>query len=574
MARFNKGGIPQVGPQSVVTSTTERVLTHEGARGYARDAKSELFLLAASFMGGDDNFYEKSSDRYERLIALVNEVELVADPDWAYNFVMWLRKEANMRTVAMVVAVEYVRARLARDETDAFSVKVGSSTTYVEHTNRDIVSVALQRADEPAEMFAYWLHKYGKMIPQPVKNGVSDAAIRLYNEFSYLKYGKSRSSAVTMMDVLRLTHAVPKDEKQNALFNVIVGKSDVEGYEPGTLPMIHARTVLYNLPTDVRRVVDPITFKQAGMTWENLSEWLPGGMDAEAWELAIPNMGIMALIRNLRNFDEAGISKLSAMLVEQQIRDPEIVRRSRQLPFRWYQAYRATDSLRYGMALEEALDYSLVNIPTMRGKTLVLVDMSGSMGTRVSDRSVVTYADAASLFGTALKLANPHGVDLYQFGSDYNHLVGRYINRQGREFGSDGKAWNGVTKEIDLRTGGSILRGMSKFHDMGGTEIHKAVAETMSDKYDRVILLTDEQGWSAPNYDDLPIPAGKSLYVWNLAGYQAGISRSGRYQRHTFGGLSDSAFKLIPILEAGRNSGWPWEIREENGQAQQEGTVQ
>ncbi|MGW1494954.1 hypothetical protein [Streptomyces sp. NPDC002402] len=29
--------------------------------------------------------------------------------------------------------------------------------------------------------------------------------------------------------------------------------------------------------------------------------------------------------------------------------------------------------------------------------------------------------------------------------------------------------------------------------------------------------------------------------------------------RHTFGGLSDAAFRLIPLLESGQDSNWPWE---------------
>ena len=33
----------------------------------------------------------------------------------------------------------------------------------------------------------------------------------------------------------------------------------------------------------------------------------------------------------------------------------------------------------------------------------------------------------------------------------------------------------------------------------------------------------------------------------------------GKPNRHTFGGLTDAAFRLIPLLEAGRAGAWPWE---------------
>lgn len=581
MSRFNKGGIPQVGPRSAVTATEERVVTFEGMSAYKRTPKGELFLLAASFMGGDDNFYEKEQTRYKRLTELIRSNEVITDGEWLWQFVNWLRNDAQMRTVSMVVALEAVRTRVVNGMTDPFNGVIRDITSQL--TNRDIVSAALARADEPAEALAYWLHKYGKPIPQPVKNGVADAARRLYNEFSFLKYGDQKSAALNMRDVLRLVHVEPRDGKQNALFEFIVGKG--VGAGPENLPVINNRNNLYSIPRDERRqLLSASAFKVSGMTWENVSEWIPGGMDGAAWDAIIPNMGVMALIRNLRNFDEAGISRESARYVEDQIRSPEVVRKSRQLPFRWYNAYRAVDSVRWSTALDEALTYSLVNIPKLRGNTLVLVDMSGSMfQSKVSPKSNVLYADVATLFGSALKLANPHGVHLYQFGSDYGDLVDRYIDHRGLRYGpgGNGHKWSGVTKEIDIRTGGSVLRAMEKFHDMGGTELHRAVAETVKPEHDRVIILTDEQAFGSGfnswinssvatngRYDDLPVPANKNVYIWNLGGYEAGVVRSGRYHRHTFGGLSDSAFKLIPILEAGRNSSWPWTVkdREENGE--------
>jgi hypothetical protein len=561
MSRFNNKSTPVVGGRSGVQTTGETVVNHAGRVGYGRDVKGELFLLAASFMGGDDNFYEKSQDRYERLQNLIANVvaEEGDDTTWLLNFVTWLRKDANLRTVAMVIAVETARTRLMTD-------KQGG--------NRDLINAALQRADEPGEALAYWLSNYGKPIPWPIKNGIADAAIRLYNEFSFLKYGKNRNKSVSMKDVLRITRPTPGDAKQSALFSYIIDPTPVpvfatEFVGPG-LPVIAAREKLAGFPKERRREIlaSPVgqaLLKEAGFTWENLSEYLPGGMDAEAWELAISNMNIMALIRNLRNFDEAGINKLARNVVRAKI-NPQNVRDSKQLPFRWYQAYRATDSLHYVADLEDALDLSLENIPKLKGKTLVLVDMSGSMFQgNVSERSVVTYADAASLFGAALKLRNPDGVDLYQYGSNYHDLSLRYYStKDHRPFAEyrPNERWTGVTKRIDLNVGSSVLRSMEKFQDMGGTQTQNAVAETITPEHDRVIIITDEQAFqSRVDYTRLGIPAGKSLYVWNLAGYKAGLVESGKYKTHVFGGLNDAAFQMIPLLETGKSVGWPWEVK-------------
>ena len=70
----------------------------------------------------------------------------------------------------------------------------------------------------------------------------------------------------------------------------------------------------------------------AGFSWERLSGWLPGGMDAEAWETVIPSMGVMALVRNLRNFDEAGISDAAIDAVITKITDADEVARGAAVP--------------------------------------------------------------------------------------------------------------------------------------------------------------------------------------------------------------------------------------------------
>jgi hypothetical protein len=47
------------------------------------------------------------------------------------------------------------------------------------------------------------------------------------------------------------------------------------------------------------------------------------------------------------------------------------------------------------------------------------------------------------------------------------------------------------------------------------------------------------------------------LYTWNLVGYQHGHNPGGP-NRHTFAGLTDAAFRVVPLLEAGKNAVWPW----------------
>ena len=58
--------------------------------------------------------------------------------------------------------------------------------------------------------------------------------------------------------------------------------------------------------------------------------------------------------------------------------------------------------------------------------------------------------------------------------------------------------------------------------------------------------------------DDL-VPKATPVYMWNMAGYKPGAMPSGSTGRHTFGGLTDQAFRMIPLLERGRDARWPWE---------------
>jgi hypothetical protein len=85
-----------------------------------------------------------------------------------------------------------------------------------------------------------------------------------------------------------------------------------------------------------------------------------------------------------------------------------------------------------------------------------------------------------------------------------------------------------------------------------------------------VVIVTDEQtqagylpsnmhhqhGGMPPTLIDDLVPKTVPLYMWNFGGYSRGAAPSGTGNRVTLGGLSDFAFRLIPILEAGRDCRW------------------
>ncbi|GGU90878.1 RNA-binding protein [Streptomyces litmocidini] len=535
MTRFNSRGTrPAV--SSPVATTGERTRTHEGGAGHLRDSRSELFLLAVANMVGQDTFYETGGQRDDRYTALVRQLA-VEDPAWTAGLLAWLRGPGNMRTASIVGAAEFAYARLAAAKGDS---GLGHQVAIEQQDagwNRRVIGSVLQRADEPGELLAYWTSRYGRAIPKPLKRGIEDALGSLYTERSLLKYDTA-GKGYRFGDVVELVHPTPKALWQGDLFgHAIDRRHNRDKPIPESLQLLHTRAAISEWDTDKRRQLlrrpDAAEFlNHAGMTWEALAGWLQGPMDKEAWEAIIPSMGYMALLRNLRNFDEAGVSDDIAEQVAKRLSDPQEVARSRQFPFRFLAAYKHAPSLRWGHALEKALGYSLASVPALPGRTLVLVDRSGSMFGGLSERTQLNRADSAAVFGTAVA-ARAEQADLVEFGT--------------------------TSRLVPLGKGESVLRVLERFHDLGGTNTTEAVRAHYRG-HDRVLIVTDEQA-SYSYYGDptAQVPASVPVYTWNLAGYQAGHGPSGSANRHTFGGLTDAAFRMVPLLEAGRDASWPWE---------------
>ncbi|MGW6060217.1 TROVE domain-containing protein [Streptomyces sp. NPDC055189] len=524
MARFNTKAAKAL-VTSAVKSTGRTAPTHEGVRGRMRDPRSELFLLAVANFVSQQTFYETGAARDHRFAALVRRLA-VEDPEWVAGLLGWLRGEGNMRTASIVGAAEYVKARLDAGATEG-------------PANRQVVASVLRRPDEPGELLGYWTATYGRNIPKPVKRGIADAVRRLYGEKALLKYD-TVSKGYRFGDILNLVHAAPDADKpwQGDLFRYALDRrhNPDTAVPPESARILAAHRELMALPVAERRAVvtgagGAERLAAAGITWEALAGWLQGPMDKAAWEAVIPSMGAMALVRNLRNFDEAGVSDEVAAGVAAKLADPAQVAKSRQFPFRYLAAYQHAPSLRWAYPLEQALGHSLANVPALPGRSLILVDRSGSMWSPLSARSQLNRADAAAVFGTALAL-RAADADLVEFGTS--------------------------SYRVKCRKGESVLKVLKRFGDLGGTNTTEAVRRFYK-KHDRVLIVTDEQ--AAYNHHGGPteqVPAHVPVYTWNLAGYRVGHGESGTGNRHVFGGLSDAAFRMVQLLEAGSSSDWPW----------------
>lgn len=526
MAKFS-GSKARANVLAPMRTTDVQIDTHEGGLGYERDAKTELFLLAVSNLVAEDTFYESAKERDTRFRDLAHAVTK-QDPAWIREFIPYLRNTMQMRSASIVLAAHYVAAK-------------GEGS-------RHVVNYAMSRADEPAEILAYYAQEYGKNFPQPLKRGVADAVERLYNEFSALRYdGKTR--AWRMGDVIQLAHPKPLTAEKSALYKYLMNArydNSEALMNTADLPVIAEYQSAMNLPVELRRSFLKDKRIPAGMSWESLSGWLQSPMDAEAWEAVIPQMGYMALLRNLRNFEDAGISQGMQEYVRDKITDPEQVAKSRQFPIRFYAAWKATDSLTWGRELETALDLSVANVPKLRGRTLILIDVSGSMQDKMSGRSQNKRWEVAAVFGAAFAKANPDS-DLVLFQSNSHRII----------------------------PARSVLQTVDKIRPSvgGGTNTWQAFNEHYAG-HDRTIIITDEQahpypssyGYGSYRYADLreSMPDAKRgdtpLYTFNVAGYKAAHIQQGQRGSYVFGGLTDAGFTLLKSLEDLHSGKWPWEL--------------
>ena len=499
-------------PKSALTVVDVDTVTHEGAPAKEKDAKTALFTLAVTSATGDDTFYESADERDSRLRSLVTT--LTADePEFIQKLVPFLRNTANMRSAPLVIAAEYALAGGPK--------------------KRQVIRSAMARADEPAEFVGYWIARTdSRTLPGGVQRGLADAVRDLYNEYSALKYNSSRN-AVRMADVIELVHPKPKSGWQGDLFKYLLDDRHHGDAVPSELlSTLVTRRALQSTPEDKRRkMINTSEWEEtahlAGITWEFLSGWLPGGMDKDAWEAVIPNMGYMALLRNLRNFDEAEISDATKTAIKDRLGDPAQVAKSRQLPFRFWSAYNATKSLHWSETLEKALELSVKNIPEFDGSTLVLIDVSGSMSSGGwNSRSTVRPADIAALFGSAVFAKNAKSTRVAVFGTG--------------------------SKDVTPAQKGSILRNLETLrenHGVGhGTMIREAVLKQHKGE-DRIVIFTDMQT------HDGGASAKALAHYFDLGGYSS-VPVGENDGTFMYAGFTDSTFRQMALNELTRRSDW------------------
>ncbi|HVU48665.1 MAG TPA: TROVE domain-containing protein [Terracidiphilus sp.] len=441
-------------------NTPARPRTHEGAPAAVISPEQALRRSVLSCMLWEGEFYEDGVQIAGRIRELVPQVpaEKVA------ALAVEARERMKLRHAPLLVVREMARHA----------------------THRGLVAETLarvvQRADELSEFVAiYWADGRQPLSAQ-VKKGLA-GAFGKFDEYALAKY--DRAAAVRLRDVLFLAHARPVDEAQAALWKRLAQN---ELATPDTWEV--ALSAAGRAEGVEKRAV-----------WERL--------------LAERKLGALALLRNLRNLHEAGVREemvlaaLAAMKTE------------RVLPFRFLAAARVAPQ--WEEALETAMFRSIEGrgldgrAARLAGHTVLLVDVSGSMESPLSNRSDMRRTDAA--YGLAILLREiAEKVTIYTFSDE--------------------------AKRVAARRGMALRDALDKSQPHSGTFLGaalKQVERECREGYDRMVVITDEQ-----SHDTVHAPSGKG-YVINVASNRNGVG----YGEWThIDGWSEAVVEYVAELES------------------------
>lgn len=266
----------------------------------------------------------------------------------------------------------------------------------------------IRRADEIKQVFAAFRHlfhpqnsigHYKGSLPHCLRVALA-LAFTKQSLYGLLKY--NTDDRPTFGDVLRMLggsdlkrrlrqHGVEHEHYpvSKAMFNYFVNGEIGEDAPK----MLKLRKEFFSLGKGDISKVSSETLSDAGLTWENVVSHF--GSSKAVWELCIPLMGEMALTRNLRNFEEAKISKESWDKVYEKCTS---IKDTKQLPFRFFSAEKHVSGTDAKAVTDKMLDNACMNIPELPGVTVIFVDNSGSAtGTKVSGKSNLRVSDAGNI---------------------------------------------------------------------------------------------------------------------------------------------------------------------------------
>lgn len=355
------------------------------------------------------------------------------------------------------------------------------------------------RPDDITEILSYHKANNGK-ITNAMKKGLA-MSFDKFGDYSIAKY-RGDGKELKLVDAVNLLHPIPTEQNADALKQLV----------NGTL-----------------RSFDTWETELTKAGQEASSEEEKDELKKEAWASLIESgkIGYFALLRNLRNIIEQSPESLGKAL--EILVDEKRIKNSLVLPFRFLTAYNEIKKLSGGgavralMSISDAIDISLSNVPVFKGETLVVLDTSYSM--------VGKPSEIGSMFAAALVKSNR--CDFMSFSNDAHYQT---LN----------------PKDSTLTIANSI------HFAAGGTNFH-SIFQRVHKKYDRIIILSDMQGWigyTSPKayFNSYKSATGANPYVYSfdLMGY--GTMQFPESNVFCIAGFSEKIFDIMALLETDKKA--------------------
>ena len=515
-------------------------LNHEGAEAFRLSAEMELYtaVVTASL---SDKFYETANERIKRIAELVGK----CDARFVAQLAVYARREMNLRSVPLFLVVELAKHHSGDNLVSRTIEKVVLRADEIMellhcYQWRNSQNTTCTEASAPKKKLAKLSHQIQVGLQRAFNN---------FDEYQFAKYDRNNLE-VKLRDALFIVHPKAKDDAQQKLFDKITSKTLETPYTWET-----------ELSALGQQEFESDVDKQMAFT--------------KKWEELIDSgkLGYMAMLRNLRNFLENGISRESLTDVANRLSDEREVIRSKQFPFRFLSAYRevnrvenkktqvmfealqkaalattqdngAEDKQLLLNALEKAVLATSNNIAGFDEHTRVLLacDVSGSMYSPISPKSSVKNYDIGLVLAMLLK--------------------NRCKNVVSGIFGDE---W----KLVNLPSTG-ILSNVEKMYEREGevgysTNGYKVIEYLNRENIvlDKVMMFTDCQMWDSygnihsirKEWDKYKqIAPNAKLYLFDLSGYGTTPLNIIRDDVTLIAGWSDRIFEMLEAIEKGSSA--------------------
>lgn len=394
----------------------------------------------------------------------VHDRMLKKDPKFFADALVYARQKGYMRTQPI-----YGLVKLASVDAEAFA-KVFNRVILTPNDLADFTAIVASQRKGHSTVRPEAGSQGGRAIKQAAGKWLVEklGAIREDGEadgqYWTIKYGAEKADgAFSLKDMIQIYHPDAKGKKlplfDYALGGVRVkgkkGERSMDGLNFGKLPQIEQYELLKKA-TDEDEKVQAIGLGR--LPHEVATAF--AGSSKKVWNAIVPNMPIFALLRNLATLERHGVLEDNKKLIQAVFTDKEKVTKSKVLPFRFMEAAKHVNATWAQDALRDALELSFSNVLDIDGKTVVALDISGSMG---------QFIQTAAVFAVS---------------------VMKKAAGEGRMFLFDDQL-----EEFKVSMRDSILTQANKVRVRGGTNHSLVMTRLIQEKMkvDNLIYVTDEQ---------------------------------------------------------------------------------